>query len=82
VQKGLAVKITALNDNGAYETIFDAFDGYNVNVICIDGVSFEAQVFSCNSDGITFKKFVGNEDTPTGPRVHVTYDNVEEIEVH
>lgn len=69
------------NDNGPFETLFRAFEGYNVKLTWEDEER-EVQILAANRGSVEVILFMGHEDSPTGEAVEVDYEAVQELAVY
>jgi hypothetical protein len=74
------MKFDSEND-GPFETLFGAFEGYNVKMTW-DGEEREVQIQASLGFQVQVQLFVDDEDSPTGEVVTVRYEDVEELVVY
>jgi len=72
------MKFESENDNGPFETLFGAFEGYNAKMTW-DGEEREVQIIASLGCEVQVQLFQGDEDDPTGEMVTVRFEDVEEL---
>lgn len=72
------MKFDSENDNGPFDTLFEAFAGYNAKMTW-GGEEREVQICGGNGSEALVHLFVGEEDSPTGEMVYVRYGDIEEL---
>lgn len=79
------MRIEAENDTGPFETLFSAFQGYNVRITTTDGVAHEVCLRGPAFDGgpgVHVQAFVGDEDEASGDHYDLAFESIEEVLVY